>query len=852
MRTSTSALLRDIVTLIAFGVSLAVAAPATARNFRCESGDTACLVRSIKRANRTGQADSIYLAPGAYTLTRVDNVHDYGGASGLPVISTDIRIIGDDSIIQRDPDAEPFRIFHIWNPGVLTLDGLTIRYGYLDGDEYVKSSGGAILALGRLNLLNSSIVENRAGNEGGGIFSSRGKIFIDHSMIARNEATWGGGLLDEYGPDPSEILITNSTVYGNRAWANAGIDTASVITIVNTTIADNVSDLGVGGFNGGLRATNCTITGNRGRIGGVRLQDPHILPALAMTNTILAGNSGTVANDCSGAIVSEGNNLFGDVHGCDLQPLESDIFGDPRLDSFLGEYRRLPDYGHFPLLPDSPAIDAGDDALCPPLDTLGRPRYDGNGNGLPTCDIGAAEYQGVAFEEARLAPEDTNLRRYGRTVAATGRWAFVGDDGQDPGVVYVFEFDRNQWKEVDRLVAEPGDSIGNGMYADSDVLVVDGPRSSSTYIYRFNGERWQREAKLRHIDPALDGTSVGVSGDIVVVSSLQRNPGRTYVYEFDGETWQHAATLTVPDASSIFGHCAVDGETIVVGDTANDFVSVFGRENGRWREVQRLKPSDNPEYRINFGLPVRIDGNTLAVGAVWDYETSKGGATYVYERQSRRWKQVAKLLPEGPDEGLYFGFGLDLKGETLIVGATAADGGPESGGAAYLYDRVDGRWVPENKLIRRSTEAWGQAFGTFVALTGDMAVVGEHPGNLAWVYQRTDQGPKVVDIDFMPGSNRNAVDPASPSLVPVVIFSAEDFDALQTDLTSLSFNPGAVPPRSYRVYDANRDGLPDLVPHVRVRNLVLGCGVTEVAVTGKTHGGVSFYGFDVVTNKRCP
>ncbi len=109
-----------------------------------------------------------------------------------------------------------------------------------------------------------------------------------------------------------------------------------------------------------------------------------------------------------------------------------------------------------------------------------------------------------------------------------------------------------------------------------------------------------------------------------------------------------------------------------------------------------------------------------------------------------------------------------------------------------------------------------------------------------------------IAIDIKPFDTRNRVDPLSPMLFSVGTLSDLGFDALQTDLETIRFEPGEGRARTYRVYDPNRDGLPDLVPAVRARDLRIGCGETEIRVTGKTHQGVPFFGTDVVTNSRCP
>ena len=106
-----------------------------------------------------------------------------------------------------------------------------------------------------------------------------------------------------------------------------------------------------------------------------------------LANTILARNtnaSGTDSPDCSGTITSLANNLIGDPTGCTITLQPSDLTGDPGFGPFTDNGR--PGNGHFPLLSTSQAKDAGNDALCPRTDQLGRRR-------LGPCDIGAIEFR---------------------------------------------------------------------------------------------------------------------------------------------------------------------------------------------------------------------------------------------------------------------------------------------------------------------------------------------------------------------------------------------------------------------------------------------------------------------------
>lgn len=174
------------------------------------------------------------------------------------------------------------------------------------------------------------------------------------------------------------------------------------LTMTNCTVANNTKG---GLFNRGtMTITNSTIVHNFGGgiINGSQF-DPHgtIDGTIELQNTLLARNG----VDCLGPIISLDHNLIGDPTRCVITLQPSDLTGDPRVGVFTDP--GIPGTGHVPLLPDSPAIDAATNAVCPALDQRGQPRpVDGTGDGTALCDIGAVEFfpQVNAFVALAAAP----------------------------------------------------------------------------------------------------------------------------------------------------------------------------------------------------------------------------------------------------------------------------------------------------------------------------------------------------------------------------------------------------------------------------------------------------------------
>jgi hypothetical protein len=149
----------------------------------------------------------------------------------------------------------------------------------------------------------------------------------------------------------------------------------------NSTIANNNGG-GIENADSIVTITNSTIYNNE--FGIENLDGSEFFGVVEIQNTIIALNN---FGDCFGPITSLGNNLIGDSSGCDLSTGPDDRFGDPSLGDFTDD--GTPGNGHYPLLADSQAINAGNQDTClntPILatDQIGQKR-------VGVCDIGAIE-----------------------------------------------------------------------------------------------------------------------------------------------------------------------------------------------------------------------------------------------------------------------------------------------------------------------------------------------------------------------------------------------------------------------------------------------------------------------------
>lgn len=157
-------------------------------------------------------------------------------------------------------------------------------------------------------------------------------------------------------------------------------------------------------------------------------------------------------------------------------------------------------------------------------------------------------------------------------------------------------------------------------------------------------------------------------------------------------------------------------------------VYLFKHNGLAWAEIAQLVASDAAAYEA-YGGSVDVSGDTLVVGASAARRGQPGdpdfapnaGAVYIYTGGGASWTEQVRLQPAELVEFSDFGGPLDLDGDTLFVGA------PEYGGyyteGVYAYHRANGVWDAPQKLSGPDP-AGNHQFGAAVAVAGDVALVG--------------------------------------------------------------------------------------------------------------------------------
>lgn len=385
----------------------------------CTAAANDCSLRgAVLKANTTLSPDTIVVPAGTYVLDLI-GIGENAAATGDLDIAFSTTIEGDGSALTIIDGFGRDRIFEVdpAQSGVInvSITGMTILNGFGS-----INGGGGIRNWANLTLVDCIVTENRAGY-GGGIYTE-GSLFIDDSVVSRNDAEnqMGGGIASGFEPGRQEggdVTITDTTITLNAAASAGGgiafyardgtlhvkrstIDTNyvsspffaevgggiafydGIMTLLNTTLSDNDGGSQGGGIwmdDGTATVTNATFSENTATGSGAYLAGG----TLTFGNTLM---DDTCAQS-GGTLVTDGGNLESTGNTCGFTAPSDQVNVAFPLIGPLAPYGG-PTYTHA-LIQGSPAIDAGRNAPCPANDQRFYPRTVG------ACDVGAFEFDAV-------------------------------------------------------------------------------------------------------------------------------------------------------------------------------------------------------------------------------------------------------------------------------------------------------------------------------------------------------------------------------------------------------------------------------------------------------------------------
>jgi hypothetical protein len=359
-------------------------------------------LQSVTLSNGAADGGGVFNNGGTVTVRGSAFTGNRGGSTGGGLFNVRGKVIVSRSTFTHN--SGPF------GGGGINNDGgdVTIRDSLFDSNGAGLEGGGLRNTSDGTIRIKRSLFSRNFGASGGGVDLISGMALVDETTFAGNGGDFIGGISVRAG---ATLIVTDSAFVENEVGlvsSGAGaISNSGAAAVTNTTFARNSKRRfasGGGGIainnRGTLILTNSTFAENTGFS-----FDPVVASqenaTTVLLNTILSHKPEALVQDCKGRVISLGHNLIGDPTGCDITLQLGDLIGDPGLDTFTDD--GTPGNGHFPLLKDSQAVDAGNHAFCPRRDQIGQFR-------IGQCDIGAIEFQPKKHGHHRWNDNDDDER----------------------------------------------------------------------------------------------------------------------------------------------------------------------------------------------------------------------------------------------------------------------------------------------------------------------------------------------------------------------------------------------------------------------------------------------------------
>ena len=455
------------------------------------------------------------------------------------------------------------------------------------------------------------------------------------------------------------------------------------------------------------------------------------------------------------------------------------------LQQFQVAYNQLS--GALPPPPNPSSLLGGLSSLCPnlvtPVDNVGWDFATGIGPWWAPCT------DTFAYEAAPPLPPGPGSALAGSAVGAAPGLVAVGApgsmvDGVSSGQVFVYTgtslvpqgaspaqsgftpkaLEGSASANLRLPVPVIGDKFGQSGVAvspDGNTIAVGAPGmdadTGGVAIFRKPVAGWTGTIVASEVlvpDGAGPGDSVGSAvaitnaGTILVGApgttvDAATGAGAVYVLRKNDATYAISAPRysALPQANAAFGS-AVSGEgsELAVGapghDVAGRFdqgrVELFREAAGVYAPLQVVEDSGGA-LGDKFGTAIAVRNGTMLVAAPGADRTNApdAGEAVFYDQADTGAMGVAATLSQSvPQPGAEFGRSLELAGDFAIIGAPLADvnGNIDQGVAEVYVAPLGGIFSPASKptgTLFNPDGAPGDAYGAAVAMSGDLAAIGE-------------------------------------------------------------------------------------------------------------------------------
>lgn len=246
---------------LAVGLLAATAAPAAALDYAVNTTDDSgvtdceqptpahCTLRQAISLAGDNQPATVSVPAGHYTLNSARPAVQL--FRGVTVIGAGARV----TIVDGTHNPDHVFAYAPSNPG----DAATLSHLTVTGGRPATEAGGDIRSLGALTLDHVRVTDGASPGGGGGVANVGGTLTVDHSLLDNNLASGagvdGGAILSSGASGaPATLHVVNSTITQNGADGDGGGisvtgDSSNVTTLSHVTVATNGSP-GTGG--GGL------------------------------------------------------------------------------------------------------------------------------------------------------------------------------------------------------------------------------------------------------------------------------------------------------------------------------------------------------------------------------------------------------------------------------------------------------------------------------------------------------------------------------------------------------------------------------------------------------------------------